>query len=46
MGGGKELDFYTIENDSFWMGRGHEILLVSHHFVSVNEINHLTITMT
>jgi hypothetical protein len=31
----KELDFYTIENDSFWIGRGHENLLVSRHFVSV-----------
>ena len=35
VGGEKELDIDTIENDSFWMGRGHEILLVSRHFVSV-----------
>ena len=34
-GGEKELDFHTIENDSFWIRRGHENLLVSRHFVSV-----------
>ena len=33
--GGEELDFYTIENDSFWIGRGHENLLGSRHFVGI-----------
>ena len=45
-GGEKELDIDTIENDSFWMGRGHENLLVSRHFVSVAMIKKNQLKMT